>query len=103
MLLIGRLRRRRSDPSAPTATAGGYYSYLIKAWLFTTVWLVAGYWTSSDSLGRWRWVAWAVLAITTPDLPTLFSTRSRYLKLVEEQARPAERKWFADVRTGDKQ
>jgi hypothetical protein len=102
MLWIARLRGQRRKPGA-APTPRGYYAYLGAAWLFTMVWLVGVYWTATGSLSPWRWIAWIMLAIATPDLPTLFCTWSRYVELLERQSRPAERQWFTDVRTGDKE
>jgi len=102
MLLIERLSRWRSKGSAPP-TPRRYYASLTAAWLFTGVWLVGVSWSASGELGQWTRLAWILLTITTPDLPTLFRSPSRYLADLERQARPPERRWFTDVKSGDKQ
>jgi hypothetical protein len=102
MLLIARLGHRRTSGTAPP-TPGRYYAVLAAAWLFTGAWLVGLYWTTSGGLGPSRWLAWILLTITTPDLPSLFWSPSRYLAELERQARPPAKRWFTDVKSGDKQ
>jgi hypothetical protein len=101
MLLIARLRRDGTGAGG-APTLGRYYAFLAAAWLFTAAWLVGVYWTATASVGLWRWVAWVLLSITTPDLPSLFWTYSRYAELWKRQHQPPGRQWFMDVRTGPK-
>jgi cobalamin biosynthesis protein CobD/CbiB len=101
MLLIERLTRRWNRTGPPTPRT--YYAFLTAAWLFTCVWLVGVYWSASRGLGPWRWLAWVLLTITTPDLPTLFCSPSRYLAELERQGRPPERQWFTDVKPGKRE
>ena len=102
MLLISRLCRQRSK-GIPPPTPWRYYAFLAAAWLFTAVWLVGVYWTESGDLGSWRWIAWILLVLTTPDLSTLLCSYSRHLRELEQHTQPPERQWFTDVKSGGKQ